>query len=188
MLHKDTGELIFFLGAGASIPAGIRGVAEMVNEFLSQLKQESNQENLEVTTDIINVLNKWKNNNQIDIELLLETIEKLENKNHDVMAAFYGHKSDLLIKFEDLEKKSNKNMRLSSILKQSIKKIIGKHDIQINYLNGLLKFMTSNRPLDIFSTNYDACIERFCSSNNKNILMDSKVNESQRDSKLLIRM
>jgi SIR2-like domain len=161
-------ELIFFLGAGASIPAGIMGVRDMTNEFLNQLQKEDHKEHLEITEDVLNTLSKWKNNNdkdQLNIELLLETIEKLENRHSDVMSL--ENKGNILTKFENLEKKPNYNVRLSTILKQSIKKVTGKLDIEIRYLNGLLNFMTSYKPLDIFSTNYDACIERFCTSNNK---------------------
>src|SRR4026207_1734568 len=86
-------ELIFFLGAGASIPAGIMGVRDMTNEFLNQLQKEDHKEHLELTQDILDTLSKWKNNNndkdQVDVELLLETIEKLENRHSDVMNLFY---------------------------------------------------------------------------------------------------
>jgi SIR2-like domain len=164
-------ELIFFLGAGASIPAGIMGVRDMTNEFLNQLQKEDHKEHLELTQDILDTLSKWKNNNndkdQVDVELLLETIEKLENRHSDVMNLFYENKGNILTKFENLEKIPNYNVRLSTILKQSIKRVTGKLDIEIRYLNGLLKIMTAYKPLDIFSTNYDACIERFCTSNNK---------------------
>jgi hypothetical protein len=57
--------------------------------------------------------------------------------------------------------------KLSSILKQFIKSETGKPDIQVDYLNGLLKFMKAFRPFHIFSINYDICVERFCLVNDK---------------------
>lgn len=74
---------------------------------------------------------------------------------------------ELLERFENLEKTMPK---LSIILKEFIKSEAGKSDIETEYLRGLLKFMKAFRPLHVFSTNYDICIERFSVANNKTFL------------------
>lgn len=102
--------------------------------------------------------------NEVDIEMMLETIERLEDRRLDVVPLFYNQRKNVLEKFENLEKSMPK---LSNILKQFIKTETGKTDIQVDYLKGLLKFMKAFRPFHIFSTNYDVCIERFCVTNNK---------------------
>ncbi|MGC1930294.1 MAG: SIR2 family protein [Candidatus Nitrosopolaris sp.] len=160
-------ELIFLLGAGASIPARISGVQGMVNKFLQKLEGEHRNSYFETTNDIRTLLSEWKIDQKevvIDIELLLETIERLENRHLDVVPLFYNQKKKVVETFENLELHRPK---LSDIIKQFIKSETGKPDIQVDYLKGLLKFMKGHMPLHIFSTNYDICIERFCITNNK---------------------
>jgi SIR2-like domain len=65
-----------------------------------------------------------------------------------------------------LAKDRQKNL-LSDIIKRFIKSETGKVNIQVGYLNGLLELMEYHKPLEIFSTNYDVCIERFCTLNKK---------------------
>jgi hypothetical protein len=85
-------EIMFFLGAGASIDAGVPGVEDMITEFLKQLENEDKKQYL-IVKDIVRVLEDWKNrqniDSKVDIELLLETIEKLENRHLDVLPLFY---------------------------------------------------------------------------------------------------
>jgi hypothetical protein len=159
--------MIFFLGAGASIPAGISGVEGMVTKFLERLQNENNNY-YGLALDLFNILTHWRKKNGkdiVDIELMLETIEKLENKDSDVMSLFYNKKNSILQKFEKLH--ANTDVKLSTILKQFVKAETGKTDLQIDYLTGLLRFMRTYRSLHIFSTNYDVCIERFCELNHK---------------------
>lgn len=166
MLHNSQPEVIFLLGAGASIPARISGVQGMVSKCISKLQADHRKSYL-TTKQIYTLLLEWKidqNQAVIDIELLLETIERLENRHLDVVPLFYNQKKKVLKTFQNLDKAKPK---LSNIVKQFIKSETGKPDIQVDYLNGLLKFMKGHMPLHVFSTNYDICIERFCITNNK---------------------
>jgi hypothetical protein len=46
----------------------------------------------------------WKKDrNEVDIEIMLETIERLENRRLDVMPLFYNQKKKVLEKLEKLE-------------------------------------------------------------------------------------
>jgi hypothetical protein len=81
-------EVIFFLGAGASVRAGISGVQCMVKDFLEKLKREYSNSHFQIANDIFTLFSEWKterNEVVVDIELMLETIEKLENRHLDVM-------------------------------------------------------------------------------------------------------
>ena len=52
---------------------------------------------MKVTKDVESILG-WKNNGRdvdVDIELLLETIEKLENRKSDIMPLFYTNKNSV---------------------------------------------------------------------------------------------
>jgi hypothetical protein len=174
LLHtKLDPEVIFLLGAGASIPAGIGGVRHMANKFLLKLQEEHRNSYFETANEIRTLLSEWKIDQKevvIDIELLLETVERLENRHLDVLPLFYNQKKKVLDVFESLERdrsKQENRPKLSNVIKQFIKSETGKPDIGVDYLKGLLKFMDGYMPLHIFSTNYDICIERFCITNNK---------------------
>ena len=159
-------EIIFFLGAGTSIRAGVSGVKGMVTKFIEKLERDQSNVHVTVTKDVVDLLLSWKNNGRdVDIELLLETIEKLENRKSDIMPLFYTKKNSVLKKFEKLE--ADSDTKLSVILKQFVKAETGKTDLQVDYLKGLLRFMKFYRSLHIFSTNYDVCIERFGELNHK---------------------
>jgi SIR2-like domain len=162
-IESPANEIIIFLGAVASIRAGVSGVKEMVTKFIQKLEREPSNLH-KVTKDVVDLLSSWKNGGRdVDIELLLETIEKLENRRSDVMSLFYTAKNSVLKKFEELEI----DMKLSAVLKQFVKAETGKVDLQPDYLKGLLIFMEFYKPLHIFSTNYDVCIERFGELNYK---------------------
>jgi hypothetical protein len=162
-------EVLMFLGAGASVPAGIPGVEQMVDRLLTHLSHENDREYLQILTELVQLLRHWVNTNSedkmVDIELILEVVERLENRS-DVLPLFYENKKDIVEKIRQVGLSSKKGL-LSDILKRFIKSETGKVDILVDYLNGLLLLMRHHKPLNIFSTNYDVCIERFCSLSNR---------------------
>lgn len=70
---------IFFLGAGASIPAGVRGVVGLVEDFRRWLQQEGKSDYLDITDKILEVIAEKSRNRhngdkpQADLEQLLDT-------------------------------------------------------------------------------------------------------------------
>ena len=56
---------------------------------------------------------------------------------------------------------------LSEEVQKFIKIYFTQKEIKTEYLRPLLAFIKDCKPLDIFSTNYDVCIEQFCKLNNK---------------------
>jgi hypothetical protein len=75
-MNKDTShsspEIIFFLGAGASVRAGISAIVKLVDDFLKWLegKGKAKEDYLKLTERIIEILSTYKT--KIDIERLLD--------------------------------------------------------------------------------------------------------------------
>jgi hypothetical protein len=162
-------EVLIFLGAGASVPAGIPGVDQMVDRLLIYLSHENDSGYLQILTKLVQLLRHWVNTNRedkmVDIELILEVVERLESGG-DVLPLFYENEKDIVRKIRQVGLNSKKGL-LSDIVKRFIKSETGKVNIHVDYLNGLLSLMQYYKPLNIFSTNYDVCIERFCSLSNR---------------------
>jgi hypothetical protein len=96
MLSKiESSQIIFFLGAGASKYADVPTTYEFVEKFLEFLKNGSDTyqgtaekkdllvKELKLTKQLIEKLSEWKSarKEKVDIELLLETLTKLNNRN-----------------------------------------------------------------------------------------------------------
>jgi hypothetical protein len=162
MIHNSNSnpKVLFFLGAGASVPAGINGVIALVHEFKHSLQLDRKLEDLKVINSIIDLLRRWKkyklqDYSDIDIELLLQTIEKLEDSEEEVLLEFYDNKLSILP--EHIH-----NKHLSGEVKRFIRKNCFIPMERIDYLKRLLDFREDSKPLRIFSTNYDNSIEQFC--------------------------
>ena len=163
---ENNSEVIFFLGAGASVAAGVPDTFGLVDAFKSKIA--SQRENLLALNKILEVLNEWKcergdTKGKVDIELLLETIEKLENRNQDVLLKFHTITGYALEEYADKKP-------LKDELKDFIKEAGIVESRKTRYLEPLLGFMTEFRPLDIFSVNYDICIEQFCNTYKKDCI------------------
>ncbi|MCK5724314.1 MAG: hypothetical protein KAI84_17410 [Gammaproteobacteria bacterium] len=91
-------DVIFFLGAGASIEAGVpdttkfiygQSEKDKIQGFLEYLTENNKDEELEVLNIIINTLQEKNNNSTIDIELVLGTINALNKKKDFELIYFY---------------------------------------------------------------------------------------------------
>src|SRR5215218_5199090 len=92
--------IIFFLGAGASVPAGLKTVVQLTDYFKVWLKDNNPNSNyysiiekiIEKIKDFknndINEASETKDNYKVDIETLLETVERLEDYNKDIISVF----------------------------------------------------------------------------------------------------
>lgn len=157
-------DLVFFLGAGASVKAGVPDTFRMVDDFRKQISDT--KKNLSGLDQVIDHLKKWKSktgSGEVDIELLLETLERLAHWDQEVILGFFEDAE------HDISAIADNLGSLKDDLKDFIKKcgIVQKNDIR--YLQHLLGFLVTNKPLDIFSVNYDICIEQFCIANKKSI-------------------
>lgn len=154
---QQNSEVIFFLGAGASVNAGVPHTLEIVDKFINNIINDSTKS--DTVKKIIQNLKKWKKEKgekeEIDVELLLETLERLENRNKDSLLIFYEPNPH---NFPDhIDESSIKND-----LKEFIKSVGIVKTESIRYFDPFLGFLTDQTPLDIFSVNYDICLEQFC--------------------------
>ena len=157
---------MFFLGAGASIPSGLNGVIGLVSDLQRYLADNALSKHLELINAVIDILDEWKRDtnyrNDTDLELLLETIERLEGSYHDTLPYFFEDKNLRLRKVDGYDLIANGRECLSEEIKRFVKKIFTLNAKEIGYLEPLISFSSYCRPLDIFSTNYDINIERLC--------------------------
>ena len=56
----NTEELIFFLGAGASIKAGLSDVVKLTNDFKLWLQSQDYKDELSTINQIIDIILEWK--------------------------------------------------------------------------------------------------------------------------------
>ena len=146
-------EIVFFLGAGASVAAGVPETFGMVDSFKERISSQPG--NLHALNKIVDILKRNDEHGKVDIELLLETIERLDNRDKDILLKFFNITNYVLEGYVDKKP-----------LKEELKDFIKESGIvegsKIRYLEPLLGFIAENRPLDVFSVNYDVCIEQFC--------------------------
>jgi hypothetical protein len=150
-------EVVFFLGAGASVKAGVPTTYSFVNEYINSIENLGKRDTIK---KIVNTLEQWKieqwKDDKIDIELLLETLTKLKDKKKDPISPFYTGGTFILDGYYDKEP-------LINDLKNFIKnKAIVESEEKIRYLESFREIIEEERPLDIISVNYDTSIEQFC--------------------------
>jgi SIR2-like protein len=160
-------ETIIFLGAGASIYAGINGVIKLVEDFNEWLQLNRKVDYLDINRKIIDIIKKSESENmngntEIDIEDLLMTVEKLENSSKDILLDFYEGSFPILSTCNGYNLISGGKTLLSQEIKNFIKTTFTEKGLNVDYLKPLVDLVRDYRPLHIFSTNYDTCIERFC--------------------------
>jgi hypothetical protein len=157
-------KIVFLLGAGASVHAGVPDTYKFVEFYIENIKDLDKKNTIKT---IVSKLKEWKGED-IDIELLLESLIKLQNKHLEPLLQFYENIEDSF-----LLRDYSENAPLIDDLKEFIKsKSIIKNDEdgsieeKINYLQSFRGFIIDSRnertPIDIISLNYDICIEQFC--------------------------
>jgi len=182
--------IIFFLGAGASVTAGVPDTESFIsgNEgFKKKIEDEGSEEEKKALQAILKILEKNKKEisqkyrelarqskdkkeseeieriknkkekfEKIDVELVLETLYKLNNREVEILPDFYDENTLKFKKKEEnlksLEKKLRRFIREKTIVSED----------KIDYLAPLKEFIGKYKTLDIFSVNYDTCIEQFC--------------------------
>jgi hypothetical protein len=145
----QSSRVIFFLGAGASVAAEVPDTYSFVEEFRDSISDAAKKGTI---NQIIKTLEVWKGS-KIDIELLLETLTKLERKDEEPLTSFFGGGKFVLSDLTQIE-------TLIKDLKDFIKNKAIVTENSIKYLEPILGFLED--PLDIISVNYDTCIEQFC--------------------------
>jgi len=144
-------EVVFFLGAGASVAAGVPDTGSFVKEFRKSIQDTAKKATID---KIITTLEKTEKDN-IDVELLLEVLTKLNEKDREPLLQFY---TDCKFILEEYSEKQP----LINDLKNFLKKRTIVSEEKIYYLKPLLDLIEQYSTLDIISLNYDTCIEQFC--------------------------
>lgn len=156
---KQRQDVIFFFGAGASVDAGIPDTYKFVENFKRYVKKN----NLGLYEQLFSILeiregfnerNLGVEKKQVDVEQLLETLSRLIDKDKEVLLDFYTEK----VFNESVTEDTQVLQKLKKLLEDFIReKVIVKEEEKLEYLKELLKFTT---PLEIYSVNYDTCIEQ----------------------------
>ena len=154
-------ELVFLLGAGASVEAGVPDTRKFIDGkrgeggiqgFLEWLKESNKQTELEILEKILETLKQRNGSRTIDVELVLGVLNDLNNKEKYDLVYFYDR--------ETFQFKSEGEVKILRILETDLKQFIRKEVVvskdDISYLAPLIEFQ---KPINIFSVNYDTCIE-----------------------------
>src|SRR2546428_2312888 len=137
--------------------AGVPDTYKLVTDFQNEIKDDYK---LAATISrMIDILKLWKReiepeDDRVDIELLLEALDRLRTKDRDVLLRFYKTHGYLLKGYPEKLKPFNN-------LRDYIKKRAVVSRDAIEYLQPLLAMLNGYSPLDIFSVNYDTLIEQF---------------------------
>lgn len=188
---------VLFLGAGASKPFGIPTMKELTDYVLNNLNDEHK-------TCIENIRNRLENINKekIDIEAILECVDGLCDL--EISKRKLGKFAEYLLTFEDpllgikheiykeISGEIRKMIREECFLTQDIDTLTLLYDkIFDDKCLGRIKAAKINlqKPyknlIDVFTTNYDLCFERYCDERRKDISDGFKneyyINEFQED-------
>jgi DNA-binding ferritin-like protein (Dps family) len=153
-------EIIFFLGAGASVDAGIPDTYKFVTQFRNYV-EETAQELSKSLSEILSILEDYNESHggakpkDVDVEQLLVTLERLKGKDDEILLGFYENKV-FTNRFD-----SNDVTRIEKLLQDFIRKtVVVEKEEKLRYLQELAKFVPPT--LEIFSVNYDTCVEQLC--------------------------
>lgn len=143
----------FFLGAGASVEAGVPDTARLIEEFVASLGTADRER----VATFLDQLKIWAKDQQpprpVDIELVMEALQRRVDWDRDPLAALGG---------ETFSLSADRARSLLKQLRDFIRRRMIVHPERIGYLAPLRGFIGDFRPLDIYSANYDTAIELFC--------------------------
>lgn len=142
---------VFFFGAGASMAAGVPDTTGFVEAFRKSLEGEP--EALAEVDELLKLLDRP--GQKADIEALLEAFEYLDDDSRARIPALAVTKP--VYQFTKTS---------AAVLRKKLHELIVKRAVvqasDIGYLDSLAEFFQSKGPLDVFSVNYDTCVELFC--------------------------
>jgi len=159
--EKSSNDIIFFLGAGASVEAHVPDTQAFIygnkkNEpgFIQWLLEKGKNNEHELLMKILQSIGKSKEE-IIDVELILQILHELNTIEQNLIVRFYNKKTFKFKSPEDIRLLKE----LENDLRQFIREKVTVKKEAIAYLTPLLAFQ---KPIKIFSVNYDTCIELLC--------------------------
>lgn len=153
--QKKEQDVIFFFGAGASVDAGIPDTCKFVEDFKRFTKEKSRFHScLMSILQIQEAFNeKTLEKKDVDVEQLLGTLTRLIDRDKDILLDFYKNSVLKESIIEDMQLLSE----LKELLEDFIREKVIVEEKNLEYLKELLSF---EPPLEIYSVNYDTCIEQ----------------------------
>jgi len=150
--NEEKPEVVAFLfGAGASVEAGVPDTVRLIEQF-------RNKDADPKVSAFLDRLSQWAQQQKrtVDIELVLETLQRLADWNEDPLSGF----AENPVMVEGIDPHA-----LLARLRDFIKEKVLVDASRIDYLKPLRGFVDAYRPLHIYSANYDTAIEVFCAEN-----------------------
>jgi len=162
---QKTQPIIFFFGAGASVDAGIPDTYKFVDDFKAKLESFTDTDaslRKELLFSILNMRKEFnekvfgKEKSRVDVEQLLETVNRLIDSDTDI--SLYSHDSTIFDHFDGQKKNHLRGLKkeLEDFVREAV---IVREERKLEYLKELFKF---SFPIEIYSVNYDTCIEQLC--------------------------
>jgi hypothetical protein len=163
-------DIVFLLGAGASIGAKIPHSAQMIGEVEALIGQDKapwseyrHLYNFLKSATFYSDGIHGKFDNSINIERLVNTLDELNKRDQHTLYPFIGSWTPKLLEIVGT------NFSIVEALKQEIVKklrfqwIAIKDERDTHYFKGLLRFQQEfEHPLRVFTLNYDLCVEKAC--------------------------
>lgn len=150
-------DITFLLGAGASIPCGIPGMTQLSEEFKVLIRGHSR------LNDIVGVIERSDDRNELGIELLLEKIHLLALLSQDGNSRMIQEIFKLREEEYDLFDLSEQLRRkiVSFLIERCLEFDEDKaQELYKNFFN--LRHEFDSGKMNIFSLNYDLCVETIC--------------------------
>jgi NAD-dependent SIR2 family protein deacetylase len=174
--NPQENKIIFLLGAGASVDAGVPDTYSFVSEFESYIRKTYSELSI-VLRIILDVREKYniaiQEKKEVDVEQLLDTLRRLIDREKDPLLYFY--KLDEFF----LNGRHEELIALEKYLQNYIRKrVIIQDEDRLEYLKELFKF---DKPLEVYSTNYDTCIEQLCYTHHRLYTDGFDINWSERN-------
>lgn len=165
--RKD--EIIFLLGAGASVDAGIPASCGMINKLEALLKTPSWKDFASlynfVKSAIIyadGIKGKFEYAN-FNIERLVNTLDELRKSDEHPLFPFIGSWNPKLPEVTENNFEKLGKFRKKIVEELSQQWVHSEYEENSQYYEGLSRFQKEyNHPLRVFTLNYDLCVEKSC--------------------------
>lgn len=147
-------KVVFLLGAGFSIPAGLLTIDKLTHSFEEEKLDDNFKEAYVYVKDVLK-----KKYTKVDIEHVLQQLNEFVIGQRETSYLFYGEQNGLLGKHSDKFLGLIDEIKLHFREKLEVK-------TNVDYLIGLKGFLEDVKVADIFTLNYDSVIETFCEKEN----------------------
>jgi hypothetical protein len=143
------GDVAFLLGAGASVEAQVPDTVHLIQDFAEQTTWATQIQTL------LKELREWAKTQGrvVDVELVLETLQRLADWPQEPLAA---------LQRQPVEINGIEPRKVLEALRDFIKQKVVVDPEKTAYLDPLRGFVDSEKPLSVYSLNYDTAIEVFC--------------------------